>query len=52
MEPAMNHALVCELEADGRWLAEAPQLLGVMACGATREEAVSLLFLHLAHRAY
>ena len=30
-------------EADGRWLAEIPQLPGVMAYGRTEEEAVSLL---------
>jgi predicted RNase H-like HicB family nuclease len=30
-----------EREADGRWIAEIPQLPGVMACGATRDEARS-----------
>ena len=30
----------CEAEADGRWLAEAPELPGTMAYGATRREAV------------
>jgi len=29
-----------ELEADGRWLAAVPDLPGVMAYGATQEEAV------------
>lgn len=29
-----------EQEADGRWIAEAPALPGVMAYGATRDEAV------------
>ena len=29
-----------EPEADGRWLAEVPELAGVMAYGATRTEAV------------
>ena len=34
----MNFAIECELEDDGRWLAEAPQLPGVLAYGqlATR----------------
>lgn len=30
-----------ELEDDGRWLAEAPQLPGVLAYGASRDEAVA-----------
>lgn len=30
-----------EREADGRWLAEVPQLPGVLAYGATRDEAVA-----------
>ncbi len=29
-----------EQEADGRWIAEAPDLPGVMAYGATRDEAL------------
>ena len=29
-----------EVEADGRWLAEVMELAGVMAYGATRNEAV------------
>jgi len=29
-----------ELEADGRWLAAVPDLPGVMAYGATQEEAI------------
>ncbi len=28
-----------EQEADGRWIAEIPELSGVMAYGATRQEA-------------
>ena len=35
----MQYALDCELEDDGRWLAEVPQLPGVLAYGASREEA-------------
>ena len=30
-----------EREADGRWLAEVPQLPGVLAYGRTRDEAVA-----------
>ncbi|MFC5345955.1 type II toxin-antitoxin system HicB family antitoxin [Brevundimonas staleyi] len=33
--------LEVEREEDGRWIAEAPTLSGVMAYGATREEAVA-----------
>lgn len=29
-----------EQESDGRWIAEVPQLPGVLVYGATREEAV------------
>jgi predicted RNase H-like HicB family nuclease len=32
--------LEVEREEDGRWIAEAPTLAGVMAYGKTREEAV------------
>jgi predicted RNase H-like HicB family nuclease len=31
----------CEREDDGRWLAEVPQLPGVVAYGATRDEAMA-----------
>jgi predicted RNase H-like HicB family nuclease len=37
----MNFSLEYEQEEDGRWLAEIPQLPGVMAYGATAEEAMS-----------
>lgn len=37
----MNLTLECEQEEDGRWLAEVPQLPGVMAYGASRDEAMS-----------
>jgi len=30
-----------ELEADGRWIAEVPDLPGVLAYGQTRDEAVA-----------
>ena len=37
----MNYTIEAELEDDGRWLAEVPQLPGVLAYGTTREEAMS-----------
>lgn len=37
----MNLAVETEQEDDGRWLAEVPQIPGVLAYGATREEAIS-----------
>jgi predicted RNase H-like HicB family nuclease len=37
----MNFDIECEREDDGRWLAEAPQLPGVLAYGTTRDEATA-----------
>ncbi len=37
----VNLDIESECEADGRWLAEVPQLPGVLAYGATRDEAVA-----------
>ena len=37
----MNLTIETELEDDGRWLAEVPELPGVLAYGATRDEAMS-----------
>jgi predicted RNase H-like HicB family nuclease len=37
----MNFTIQHELEDDGRWLAEVPELPGVVAYGATAEEAMS-----------
>ena len=37
----MNFTIEAELEEDGRWLAEVAQLPGVLAYGATRNEAMS-----------
>ena len=37
----MNFTIEAELEDDGRWLAEVPQLPGVLAYGSTQEEAMS-----------
>ena len=38
---AMNLRIETEQEDDGRWIAEIPELPGVMAYGTTREEAVA-----------
>jgi len=37
----MNYHIEYELEEDGRWIAEAPQLPGVLANGATADEAMA-----------
>ena len=37
----MNLAVETEQESDGRWLAEIPQIPGVMAYGANRQEAIA-----------
>ena len=36
----MNYTLECELEDDGRWLAEVLELPGVLAYGASKDEAM------------
>jgi predicted RNase H-like HicB family nuclease len=36
----MNITFETEQEVDGRWLAEVPELAGVMAYGATETEAI------------
>lgn len=36
----MDYTIEYEEEADGRWLAEVPQLPGVLAYGATSDEAM------------
>lgn len=38
----MNLTIETELEADGRWIAEVPELPGVLAYGATKAEAMRL----------
>jgi predicted RNase H-like HicB family nuclease len=38
---AMQLSIESELEDDGRWLAEVPELPGVLAYGASRDEALS-----------
>ena len=37
----MNFTLECELEDDGRWLAEVSQLPGVLAYGGSAKEAMA-----------
>ena len=37
----MNFTLECEREDDGRWLAEVSELQGVLAYGASAEEALA-----------
>ena len=37
----MDLRIETEIEEDGRWIAEVPQLPGVMAYGATEEEAAA-----------
>ena len=36
----MKFSLECELEDDGRWLAEVPEIPGALAYGVTRDEAM------------
>lgn len=36
----MKLTIETEIEADGRWIAEVPELPGVMAYGATQAEAM------------
>jgi predicted RNase H-like HicB family nuclease len=37
----MKIGIECEREDDGRWLAEVPQLPGVLAYGSTADEATA-----------
>jgi predicted RNase H-like HicB family nuclease len=37
----MNFSIECEQEKDGRWIAEVPQLPGVLCYGQTAEEATA-----------
>jgi len=41
LEDKMNFTIEQEQESDGRWLAEVPELPGVLAYGATSLEAMS-----------
>ena len=38
---SMNFTLECEQEVDGRWIAEVPELPGVLAYGSTSSDAMS-----------
>ena len=38
---AVNLSIECEREVDGRWLAEVPELPGVMSYGSTAEDAMA-----------
>jgi predicted RNase H-like HicB family nuclease len=37
----MNFTLECEQEVDGRWIAEVPELPGVLAYGSSSADAMS-----------
>lgn len=37
----MNLTIETDREADGRWIAEVPELPGVLAYGATQDEAMA-----------
>ena len=37
----MNFTLECEQEVDGRWIAEVPELLGVLTYGDSAADAMS-----------
>jgi len=37
----MNFSIECEMESDGRWLAEVPQLPGVLCYGQSADEAMA-----------
>jgi predicted RNase H-like HicB family nuclease len=37
----MNFTLECEQEIDGRWIAEVPELPGVISYGSSAAEAIS-----------
>jgi predicted RNase H-like HicB family nuclease len=37
----MNFTIECEEEVDGRWIAEIPQLPGVLCYGQSAEEAMA-----------
>ena len=40
-DPNMNLTLECEQEVDGRWIAEVPELSGVLAYGSSSADAMS-----------
>ena len=40
-DATMIFSLECEVENDGRWIAEVPELPGVLAYGGTKNEAMA-----------
>ena len=36
----MNYTIECELEDDGRWIAEVLELPGVLSYGSSKDEAI------------
>jgi predicted RNase H-like HicB family nuclease len=38
----MNFTMECEQEVDGRWIAEVPQLPGVLAYGTSSADAMAI----------
>ena len=40
-EVSMNFTLECEQEVDGRWIAEVPELPGVLAYGSSSADAMA-----------
>ena len=50
----MNFSIECEEEIDGRWIAEVPQLPGVLCYGKTADDAMAkagvLALRAMAHR--
>jgi predicted RNase H-like HicB family nuclease len=41
LEADMNFTLECEQEVDGRWIAEVPELPGVLAYGSSSADAMT-----------
>jgi len=41
MSVSLSFQIELELEDDGRWIAEVPELAGVLCYGATRDEAIA-----------
>jgi predicted RNase H-like HicB family nuclease len=41
LEVDMNFTLECEQEVDGRWIAEVPELPGVLAYGSSSADAMA-----------
>ena len=41
MKAKISYKIECELEADGRWIAEISDIPGAMAYGETRDNAIA-----------